>query len=220
MVTVASIVDLVNQSGIYQIMNLVNGKIYVGSAVKIKSRFRTHLHALRKGNHENSKLQRAWNKYGAEVFEFQILEIIPDKQDLIKAEQRYLDELNPFYNILKTAGSSLGLKLSDEAKNKIRLTHLGRKLTAEHKAKIARYGPRGPLSLALKTKLSIAHLGIPNQNKRPVESIDPCSGEITEYGSISEAQVILKKKVDICNACKTGRKRNGTYWQYLARGPR
>lgn len=49
-------------SGIYQIINLVNGKCYVGSAVNIKKRCYYHLRSCRLNKHHSKKLQRAWNK--------------------------------------------------------------------------------------------------------------------------------------------------------------
>ena len=56
-------------SGIYIIRNLINGNVYIGSAVRIDSRKRQHLHKLRSGKHENGHLQKAWNKYGEDSFE-------------------------------------------------------------------------------------------------------------------------------------------------------
>ena len=40
-------------SGIYEIINLVNGKSYIGSSVDIRKRKWEHLHALRKNKHIN-----------------------------------------------------------------------------------------------------------------------------------------------------------------------
>lgn len=52
-------------------------------------------------------------------FSLEILEYC-DKSILLKREQYYFNLLNPPYNILKIAGSSLGHKLTEETKNKIR----------------------------------------------------------------------------------------------------
>jgi hypothetical protein len=49
------------ETGIYTITSSVSGKFYIGSAsVSFKQRWRAHLYSLRKGDHCNSKLQRAW----------------------------------------------------------------------------------------------------------------------------------------------------------------
>ena len=63
-------------SGIYAIVNKVNGKRYVGSAVNFKKRAIIHKYHLKKGTHHCEHLQRAWNKYGPESFAFVILEIV------------------------------------------------------------------------------------------------------------------------------------------------
>jgi len=40
--------------------------------------------------------------------------------EILKIEQYYIDNLKPSYNILKIAGSSLGLKYSEETKQILR----------------------------------------------------------------------------------------------------
>lgn len=101
------------ESGIYEIVNLVNGKRYVGSALKFQQRWRQHRCELGKGRH-NPHLQAAWNKYGPEAFVYRVLEIVDDPNRLIEREQHYIDTLKPEYNIAKKAGSNLGMKWSEE----------------------------------------------------------------------------------------------------------
>lgn len=60
--------------GIYLISNTTNGKVYVGSSVHIKNRWKTHKWSLVHDVHANKHLQRAWNKYGADAFVFSIIE--------------------------------------------------------------------------------------------------------------------------------------------------
>lgn len=104
-------------SGIYQIMNKVNNKIYVGSAVDIKQRWNKHKSLLRKKIHANDHLQKAWILYGEDIFQFNVLEKC-NKENLIQKEQYYLDLLNPEYNICKIAGNCLGVKHLEETKRK------------------------------------------------------------------------------------------------------
>lgn len=104
------------QSGIYAIMNIVNGKQYVGSAVNIPGRWRVHRHHLRARTHTNRYLQHAWNKHGEAAFTFTILEECPREQ-LIEREQHWIDTLNTVhsgYNRVPQAGSHLGLRLTPE----------------------------------------------------------------------------------------------------------
>lgn len=112
-----------SESGIYAIVNTVNEKRYIGSAVSLNIRKRDHFNALRKHTHCNSVLQKAWDKYTEAAFVFVILERVPDKEQLIAQEQQWLDGERPYgkngYNIYRTAGSPLGVKQTDETKRKI-----------------------------------------------------------------------------------------------------
>ena len=82
--------DTLNQkSGIYKIINKVNGKYYVGSTKDFNKRWLDHKSALIGNRHPNDKLQRAWNKYGQDKFEFVITESTdPTKTILKQVEQK------------------------------------------------------------------------------------------------------------------------------------
>lgn len=110
------------KSGIYQIRNLINGKVYIGSSVNMKQRKKQHFKKLKQQKHCNPKLQNAYNKYGEDNLVFEVVEIVLDKTILIEREQYYIDTLNAVnegYNICPTAGNTLGLKLSEEARYNI-----------------------------------------------------------------------------------------------------
>ena len=86
--------------GIYKITNLVNKKIYIGSSIDIKARWANHKSQLKKGTHKSPHLQSAWNKYGEENFEFEIIEhvLLPSywpreerNEKLLIREQFHLD---------------------------------------------------------------------------------------------------------------------------------
>lgn len=119
-------------SGIYVIINEVDGKFYVGSACSIKKRWKRHKDDLRSGKHANRYFQRAWIKHGEKSFYFGILELVEDVWDLLSREQFWLDELRPFdsnvgYNISPTAGSILGTHYTLEARQKISVATMGEK---------------------------------------------------------------------------------------------
>ena len=75
---------------IYQIKNINNSKIYIGSTDNYKKRISTHKYELRKNIHCNKHLQYAWNKYGENNFEFSILCEV-SREDKLDYEQKYID---------------------------------------------------------------------------------------------------------------------------------
>jgi group I intron endonuclease len=113
------------KSGIYCIENTVNNKKYVGSSINVYKRRNRHFSELKMVKHKNIKLQRSYNKHGKDNFIFYVLELVEDKNELIKKEQFYIDTIKPEYNINLIANSSLGVIRSEETKEKIRQANLG-----------------------------------------------------------------------------------------------
>lgn len=122
--------------GIYIITCLPTGKIYVGSSINLRKRWNMHRRELRSGVHCNQYLQRAWNKYGEIAFTFEILELVMP-WGLIDREQYWIDKLSPFdergFNIVPNAGSTLGRKVSEETKAKMRVANKGRLWSPERR---------------------------------------------------------------------------------------
>lgn len=111
-----------SQCGIYMIRNKSNGKIYIGSSIDCSRRFSEHIGRLKRGVHVNAKLQSAWNKYGNELFEFEVLFNVLNRVDLEKIEQHFLDEYMAVisgYNLSPTAGNTFGWKASLETRKKM-----------------------------------------------------------------------------------------------------
>ena len=73
-------------SAIYGIRHIASGRIYVGSAVRTNARWRHHRSQLQRGTHHSRYLQAAWNKYGAEAFEFVVLEKKKSQEPLMGYE--------------------------------------------------------------------------------------------------------------------------------------
>nr|YP_010170365.1 GIY-YIG homing endonuclease [Phanerochaete carnosa]QRZ60347.1 GIY-YIG homing endonuclease [Phanerochaete carnosa] len=104
--------------------NLVNGKTYVGSSVKLDRRFRVHISSI---GSVKLPLYNALNKYSLNNFAFLILQYCePDEEVCLGLEQSYLDLHKPTYNILKLAGSSQGFKHSPDTIAKLKKLHAGK----------------------------------------------------------------------------------------------
>jgi group I intron endonuclease len=168
-------------SAVYQIVNRVNGKRYIGSSVDLRSRWDAHRYGLIGGYHENKHLQNAWNKYGGDQFEFKVIYYCLENET-IENEQLFIDKLSPEYNIANNVAlPMLGRhhteeskrKMSEAQKGNVGVWH-GKNLSEEHKHKISealkgknnpRYGEH--LSEEHRQKLSEAKMGqYPSQETR------------------------------------------------------
>lgn len=122
---------------IYKIINLVNGKFYIGSTIRpLRIRKYEHLSSLRKNKHPNDYLQKSFNKYGEKNFKFEILEKLNfekclSKKEiakiLVNREMELIEIFSPDYNlkISNTIGKS-GYKHSEETRKKISEANLKR----------------------------------------------------------------------------------------------
>lgn len=81
-----------NEGGIYKIINLQNGRIYIGSTYRFKERFRGHNNDLVMGRHLNKFLQNDWNKCGSDVFVFEAIKSIENKAERLAEEQVFIDQ--------------------------------------------------------------------------------------------------------------------------------
>jgi hypothetical protein len=100
--------------GIYDIVNIANGKHYIGQSVHIERRLRHHRRYLKKGSHINQHLQNAWNLYGESTFDFNIAEVCQrDKTIMREREQHWMDtcdSLRNGYNIWHSTESTDGFR--------------------------------------------------------------------------------------------------------------
>ena len=138
-------------TGIYKIENLVNGKVYIGQAVDIITRWRQH---KRDYKIKNQIIYRAMRKYGFKNFSFEIIMLC--EEDLLNLmEIYYIKQYNSYihwkdsngYNMTIGGESTRGRKFTKEVKQKMSRNHpdvsgeknpmYGRKFTDEHKQKMS-----------------------------------------------------------------------------------
>ena len=185
-----------NITGIYMIKNLTNGKCYIGSAVKIVYRINKHIAMLNKNEHHSIKLQRAWNKYGAESFGFYTIQNC-DKKDCIKNEQYWIDFFNSFtngYNGRPKADNNLGSKWGT-----LTIKKMSEKVfTNEHKNNIS------------KAKKGVKSFRTNPVFERKIIQLDLNNNFIKEFSSIKIASEQLKIN-NISPVCQGKRKTAGGF---------
>lgn len=170
--------------GIYKIINVVNNKFYVGSAVDLKRRKTRHFSELRTGKHNNRHLQAAWVKYGEQAFVFVVVEELPDDADLLAAENVWLKEhvgKEYCYNLGVDATAPMtgfggelsptwGYKHTEEAKAIIAAASTGRSQDEETIRKKTAHLVGKPKSAEVRAKISATLSGEGNYwygKKRP-----------------------------------------------------
>lgn len=137
---------------IYRILNVVTDQFYVGSAVNFRRRRWEHLNALKKKTHHCEKLQEAWDSYGADAFEFEVLEEIPDAQALL-VEDSYLVQFAGHAICYNTASTSTQPPSAADPKTREKISVTLKKLYADS-TKHPRTGK--PHSQETKNKISAA----------------------------------------------------------------
>jgi hypothetical protein len=96
--------ERVKPSGVFQVKNLSNGKVLLGSSLNLEGPLNKHRFMLKINSHPNKELQNDWNEMGPEQFTFEILETIQIKDDpnfnlkdeLTLLEEIWLEKLQPF----------------------------------------------------------------------------------------------------------------------------
>jgi group I intron endonuclease len=133
-----------------------------------------------------SAIYSAILKHGISNFKLEILKYCSPAK-CIKWEQYYIDLLKPEYNILKTAGSPLGLIHSDETRAKLSALNkgknnpmFGKKHSVEYKAKMseALKGENHPM---------FGKTGEKHHSSLKIEVTDLELNTTTTFGSMSEA---------------------------------
>jgi hypothetical protein len=96
--------ERVKPSGVFQVRNMANGKVLLGSSLNLEGPLNKHGFLLKINGHPNKELQKDWNELGPEQFSFEILETVqisdnPNfnlKDELTLLEEIWLEKLQPF----------------------------------------------------------------------------------------------------------------------------
>jgi group I intron endonuclease len=123
-----------DKSGVYCLINKVNGHSYVGSSMNLASRMRNYLNKafLKSKQNANMPITKALLKYDYSNFSLLILEYA-ELENLTVRETFYITQMIPHYNVLKVGYSSLGYKHTEETKKL--LSELAKNRTHSEKTK-------------------------------------------------------------------------------------
>jgi group I intron endonuclease len=111
--------------GVYAIRHTHSGMNYVGSSMNLHRRRTQHFVDLRGSRHCNVHLQRAFDKYSEDAFEWIVLEEVTDAENLIERERFWINELSATnkgngYNIaLDPIAPMRGRRFSSKTKAKL-----------------------------------------------------------------------------------------------------
>lgn len=90
--------DLNQKCGIYKIT--CNEHSYIGSSINIYYRLKRHISDLLRNKHANKYMQNAFNKYGKDSFNFEVIEEC-SRVVLIKTEAHYIQSMTPDLNFIQ-----------------------------------------------------------------------------------------------------------------------
>ena len=115
--------EIPTKPGIYLITNTVNNKCYIGQAIKLRNRLKSHI-----SNYTNERydtpLYRAFSKYGLDKFTYQLLDVLEEndyreaRKQLDLLEIKYIEIYNSYNNGYNQTqggdGGILGYKFTEE----------------------------------------------------------------------------------------------------------
>ncbi|MBN1569476.1 MAG: GIY-YIG nuclease family protein [Acidobacteria bacterium] len=91
-------------AGIYRITNTANGRVLLGKGMNVRGILNSQQAQLQFGSHRNPQLQQDYNRFGAEQFQFEIIDQLEQsdktpqqmQEDLTALEELWLEKLQPY----------------------------------------------------------------------------------------------------------------------------
>ena len=206
-------------TGIYKITN-PKGKIYIGQSIDIENRFKQYLnlHTVKQ-----IKLDRSLIKHGYENHIFEIIEECEESE--LNNKERYYQEfydcVNNGLNCKYVQSNEKSGKLSDETKQKIINSLIGRKHSEETKKLIGSYHKNKIISEDTKLKMRNNNLGkiLSEEHKRKIsESVSKLILNTQTgifYYSCKEASFIFNIKTSTLRSKLNGIYKNNTDLIYV-----
>jgi len=218
---------------IYRIHHRESGKCYIGQTVDIERRFRGY----RAGRARHQlKLDRALLKYGVSAFDFEVIYLAYDKQQLDWLEIWFIEGFHAISSGYNCRGGGANGLHSDETRRRMSQAKMGHTTSAETRAKMSRPRSRTwTLSPEVRARMSVAkksrkrpnsHCSKARPARRPRRQVVVCTTTGITYPSINEAGAATSTNpVNISNCCrgryKSAGKLNGAklVWRYANQLP-
>ncbi|MCB1711910.1 MAG: GIY-YIG nuclease family protein [Candidatus Riesia sp.] len=89
-------------SGIYLITCETTGDTYIGKSKNLNQRWCQHRNKLRNNEHENPVLQKLYNEHGSKMFTMELLELVPEIEQLESREVYWIENKKPSLNVVNT----------------------------------------------------------------------------------------------------------------------
>lgn len=127
--------------GVYSITCLANGRVYIGSTLSFRSRWKTHKSHLNTGRHKIPQLQADWDKYGEAAFLCEVVSVVENRDERFDAEQRHINTAwatGNCYNLSPSARNNGGHRFNAEQRQHVSDGLKGKPKSAEHRANLWR----------------------------------------------------------------------------------
>jgi len=138
-----------NKSGIYCIINTINGKTYVGKSIDIYVRIRSHINMCeRKDKDENRHLINAYHLYSKEAFEYIVLEYT----DKLKERELYWIEKT------NNCDSHRGYNMRLDTRGGMKVSQQTRELMSKNRKQYYKNHPERKLAISKASSLYFSDL--------------------------------------------------------------
>lgn len=68
-------------AGVYVIRNRANGRFHLGGSLNVHGAINRDRFELQQGTHRNAALLKDWREFGAEAFEFEVIDTLKPRDD-------------------------------------------------------------------------------------------------------------------------------------------
>ena len=202
---------------IYQIINMVNGKSYIGKTeYGVENRWKEHSRAYKYEQNQSRALYRAMNKYGVENFKcLKLLETDTPNEDEVLYIQKY-DTYHNGYNETLGGDGAAYLELPEEEICKFYLESK----CINHTATYFGYDKKTIKKVLYKYNIPLFDFSdtMAKVHSQAVAQIDPKTNEVIKiFPSVAAAEKATGNSKHIGSVCKGKRKTaKGYMWKYVS----